>query len=675
MKRPLKKTLVFEDVHVMLGAEKYLWYNNQMLSEADTKLVKDCYGIWYMVLLDVLSVKQSTPEFGRCRQLLQQILRIDVSDWMKTLDSMNDILLRSVNDYDNHRAEYISAAASIGCVKPLGVLVGLIKPIRIDWERYKNPDAFSRLRQLFVCINRLPLRDVSDLQSAAVDKWLAIEDQPEETDYSGPEADIIAQWFPKDTWPFKEAYPKHGSGRTSEDSNTSIGFKYKHMRFDQKTEYFFRALGFESEAEKALSNSVRRREEVSPPDLPDELAFVPKSWKINRSITFTNIGRMYAQQTVRDWIYETVDNPRHPLHKIWQPYSNERNRAYALKGSRDGRYVTIDFSSASDSVSNAMVRKFYRKSGLFMPLYLTRSSFVHYSASQQAYQPADANMLNGPTDFLRRYRMFAPMGSATCFAVLSITVAAIAIGTIRQFPHADQTCLVVGDDLIVAAEVADAVIRRFEELGFTVNRDKSFTNAWTWTKSPIRQHFFRESCGVEALDGFEITPFRIPRKFLGLPRKYSEDPQVVAQTMVMCNNAAGFRLLRKYLIWSLTRLKIKVLFDLDGTKGIRSANPTNGHLKKDYDNEIQEYYLNAWSLSAKAEKRHDPDGEVALFEWLRTANHSANRRKPLRSQKLRGERLRPLHPDDVVRLNITEEPFKVYADRGLVLCTENGTPL
>jgi len=67
-------------------------------------------------------------------------------------------------------------------------------------------------------------------------------------------------------------------------------------------------------------------------------------------------------------------------------------------------------------------------------------------------------------------------------------------------PNADarESILVYGDDVIVPTAYAGSAIDLLESFGLKVNRDKSCT-----------QGFFRESCGVDAFKGVDVTPVRL----------------------------------------------------------------------------------------------------------------------------------------------------------------------
>jgi hypothetical protein len=64
--------------------------------------------------------------------------------------------------------------------------------------------------------------------------------------------------------------------------------------------------------------------------------------------------------------------------------------------------------------------------------------------------------------------------------------------------EARESLLVYGDDVIVPTAYAADAIEQLESFGLKVNRDKSCTNG-----------FFRESCGMDAYKGVDVTPLKL----------------------------------------------------------------------------------------------------------------------------------------------------------------------
>jgi len=90
------------------------------------------------------------------------------------------------------------------------------------------------------------------------------------------------------------------------------------------------------------------------------------------------------------------------------------------------------------------------------------------------------------------------MGNATTFPVESLVFWAICSASLQYHGfHQPGAVFVFGDDIIVPAEMAEVVINDLESFGLVVNRTKSF-----WRSN------FRESCGVDAFNGVNVTPVR-----------------------------------------------------------------------------------------------------------------------------------------------------------------------
>jgi hypothetical protein len=92
---------------------------------------------------------------------------------------------------------------------------------------------------------------------------------------------------------------------------------------------------------------------------------------------------------------------------------------------------------------------------------------------------------------------FAPMGSCLCFPILALTVWAILTAAA---PDTDtrESILVYGDDVIVPTAYAVNAMEQLESFGLKINRDKSCTSG-----------LFRESCGMDAFKGVNVTPVRL----------------------------------------------------------------------------------------------------------------------------------------------------------------------
>lgn len=154
------------------------------------------------------------------------------------------------------------------------------------------------------------------------------------------------------------------------------------------------------------------------------------------------------------------------------------NGRIALIASRRGHYATIDLKEASDRLSDRLVQ------ALMGPYY---KWFGCCRASEVVIRNKVCHL-----------GAYAPMGNATVFPVQSLIFWAICVAALHEAGHKAPNCaFVFGDDIIVPSEHAEHVMNVLSEFGLVVNARKSFTKG-----------FFRESCGVDAYKGVNVTPVR-----------------------------------------------------------------------------------------------------------------------------------------------------------------------
>jgi hypothetical protein len=125
-------------------------------------------------------------------------------------------------------------------------------------------------------------------------------------------------------------------------------------------------------------------------------------------------------------------------------------------------------------------------------------------------------------------RKFAAMGSACTFPVQSIVYAFIAIASVitirgggvnyRSVDEAVSQVRIFGDDIIVPVEALSVMLEILDYLGLVVNHDKTFGTGK-----------FRESCGVEAYDGTDVSsPYLLSPSSIASPGTVS--------TFLECSN-------------------------------------------------------------------------------------------------------------------------------------------
>jgi len=293
-----------------------------------------------------------------------------------------------------------------------------------------------------------------------------------------------------------EVLPHHGPGATAEHilGNQKWSFRRWHKRLERvgfRYLRFGRAQSYLGEI--GTSGTVRVQgvwpEMVEPEDeQPVRVVFVPKTQVTPRVIAVEPVCMQYAQQALKDKLVRLLERNRYTGGHI-NFRDQTVNQALALDASKTGYFATLDMSEASDRVSLAHV------TGMLENLPAFRQ-WVLACRSTRAELP-DGRVID--------LKKFASMGSALCFPVEALVfyMSIIASRILRADVAVDSRSVrfygrdtfVYGDDLIVPADEASAICDDLDSLGFKVNRRKSF-----WTGK------FRESCGVDAYDGVNVTP-------------------------------------------------------------------------------------------------------------------------------------------------------------------------
>jgi hypothetical protein len=169
------------------------------------------------------------------------------------------------------------------------------------------------------------------------------------------------------------------------------------------------------------------------------------------------------------------------------------NQKLAEGSSSSRQFATLDLKDASDRVSLKLVRRIF---GL-VPEIL------------RALEATRTTETRLPTGEVVRLEKFAPMGSALCFPVEAycfwvVLVSAMITETRMPLQKVSKLIYVYGDDIVVPTNMAERCIQVLESVGLRVNTSKSCIHG-----------FFRESCGVDAFKGTNITPIRLKKLWSG----------------------------------------------------------------------------------------------------------------------------------------------------------------
>lgn len=387
--------------------------------------------------------------------------------------------------------------------------------------------------------------------------------------------------------------PVNGGGAVSERKVRGTVAKIKNFATTPSIDYLYGAdrtwsfdagTSYPSQAGNPLFMSHR----------PSRLKFVPKDYRKTRSICMEPIGLMWAQQGVRLWYEQVFEdgilNAHVSLH-------DQRVNQWASKfGSFTTDLDTIDLSAASDSMAWSLIRAIMPPQVL-KHLLATRSSVVELPGGE-----------------LHKLQKFAPMGSALCFPVQTSVYAGITIlAALLTRWHIDLHDLdaldgldliglyhrtfkpglehresdderfhpfyVYGDDIICDSRITSNVMDLLGSLGFDVNKEKSYTG----------DVLFRESCGVFAFNGYDVTPLTFKPKAV----RQKLDSDSLASFIETANLAGdyGYTNLQRHLIQFILHYPIQgvrttglnpILFSesRDDALSLFSINPRNTHLVK-----------------------------------------------------------------------------------------------
>jgi hypothetical protein len=175
-----------------------------------------------------------------------------------------------------------------------------------------------------------------------------------------------------------------------------------------------------------------------------------------------------------------------------------------------GTYVTLDLKEASDRVGLSLVKGVFSKTPLL-------------SKALLALRSTATVLPDGRTVFMKKY---APMGSALCFPVEAycfwiLIVAAVSRNRAQPLLRIMKRVFVYGDDIIVPSEYASEAVRVLESVGLKVNLSKSCLTGE-----------FRESCGMNAFRGVDVTPIRVKTRWTGK----STDTEAFVSYVALANN-------------------------------------------------------------------------------------------------------------------------------------------
>lgn len=273
-----------------------------------------------------------------------------------------------------------------------------------------------------------------------------------------------------------EVKPKHGPGAVSDKSDhTKYDGHYWTWRLEAVFPYDYYG-----------APSSEHLEYVQYREFPSRLIAVPKTQSGPRLIAAEPTCHQWIQGGIQRWLEERINQSI--LRDCIDFRSQETSRDLALRSSSSDEFATVDLSSASDRLTTRLVEYcFQGNRSLLDALHACRTRCVDLSDSEYLL-----------------LRKFSTQGSACTFPVQTIVYTLLSIWacaeTYKRYDYDSLTSFarrvrVFGDDIIVPADVYPVLASLLETCLLKVNASKSFSHGK-----------FRESCGMDAYDGVDVTP-------------------------------------------------------------------------------------------------------------------------------------------------------------------------
>lgn len=417
----------------------------------------------------------------------------------------------------------------------------------------------------------------------------------------------------KSTTGNRKIVPGHGTGRTA--NQTKSDSKFRFFEWPVKLDRIF---PFDHYACPDFNLGISKSEGIARPsgdcESPSKLIAVPKTMKGPRLIASEPNQHQWIQQLfwkqlkgiirtkptsgkVTGKKYENFN----PLYNCIDFAKQSHNSELALEASKSGRYATIDLSSASDRFSLHTLERMFRSNKTFLERFnACRTTKI-------------VNAIDDQFDVLTLKKAFS-QGSALTFPVQSIGYAMIAIAAVliqqesiptsKNIMIASSRIRIYGDDMIVPVECFEIIVDLLEFLQFKVNSDKTF-----------HRGKFRESCGIDAYDGVNVTPSYVKI----LTRRPKNEKMVSA--MEASNNlhrngwwnlaewqASAFKDVRKYIPYTDVRSDI---FGLASFSGASSS-----HLKVRTSDVLHRKEYQVLHLVNTSKIVSHPKATYNLFQWF-----------------------------------------------------------
>lgn len=282
---------------------------------------------------------------------------------------------------------------------------------------------------------------------------------------------------------------RHGPGAISE-AQRGRSYKYRFSSWSPRLQHVFPGEVFAIANTSVLGADFDIADLFPVRETHSRVIAVPKTQKGPRLIAAEPGCHQWTQQNIRDFLDVRIRSTE--LGDSIDFRRQDLSREAARAASHSGSHATIDLSSASDRLSCYVIQRMFRKNHpVLAAMIASRTRYV-------------LNELDKKQPKLHKLRKFSSMGSALTFPVQSLafliicTAAGLSLGGsgIKWQNYARQV-RVYGDDLIVPVAWVPRVKYLLERCFLKVNQTKTFYTGR-----------FRESCGMDAFEGYDVTPPR-----------------------------------------------------------------------------------------------------------------------------------------------------------------------
>ena len=296
---------------------------------------------------------------------------------------------------------------------------------------------------------------------------------------------------------------RHGPGAVADQKWGNTKYRFRNWPLKLESVFPYADFAHANYAQVEVESVSKATSRGFYQERPAKLHAVPKTLTTPRLIASEPVSHQWCQQAIKSYF---ADRSKHSFIRGFVDFRRQDlNGRLALRASHCKSHATIDLSSASDLVSCWHVERLFRRSpSLLSALQASRSVWLEQK-------------IDGLLPRFSRIRKYSTMGNATTFPVQSLFFLSLALGTLT-YVRGLKVCFktmeklgkwqvrVFGDDIIVPDDCSGQLVELIQAFGLKVNPKKTFTEG-----------HFRESCGVDAFAGNDVTSVSI----LDVPRRAS----------------------------------------------------------------------------------------------------------------------------------------------------------